>query len=93
MQADFGTATQSLLTFPCHFPIKVVGRREAEFAPGVLAVVRAHDPDFEPATVEVRSSWAGTYVSLTCVVHATSREQLDALYHDLCRHSGVRMVL
>jgi putative lipoic acid-binding regulatory protein len=55
--------------------------------------VRRHAPDFDPATVEMRPSRQGRYLSVTCVLRATSREQLDALYQELCDHPSVVMVL
>jgi putative lipoic acid-binding regulatory protein len=81
------------LAFPCAFPIKVMGRRESGFAQSVLEIVRRHAPDFEAATMEMRPSRKGKYLSLTCVVNATSREQLDALYQELCDHPSVVLVL
>lgn len=84
---------QALLAFPCPFPIKVLGRREAGFAQQVTAIVLHHAPDFEPASVEMRPSREGKYLSITCTVRATSREQLDALYRELCDHPAVVMVL
>ena len=42
-----------------------------------------HAPDFDPATLEMRTSSAGNYLSLTATVNATSREQLDDLYREL----------
>jgi putative lipoic acid-binding regulatory protein len=86
-------AAESLLTFPCAFPIKAMGRASAQFAPAVLAVVQRHAPDFDPATVETRSSSGGNYLSLTCTITATSRQQLDDLYRDLSSHPLVSMVL
>lgn len=83
----------SILAFPTAFPIKILGRKESGFAQGVLAIVRAHAPDFEPATVETRPSRQGAYLSLTVTINATSREQLDALYRELCDHPAVVMVL
>jgi uncharacterized protein len=84
---------ESPITYPCDFPIKVMGRREAGFAQSVMQVVLKHAPDFQPATMEMRSSRQGTYISLTVIVQARSREQLDALYRDLCDHPAVVMVL
>ena len=81
------------LAFPTAFPIKIMGRREGGFAQGVMQIVLKHAPDFEPATMEMRPSRKGKYLSLTVVVNATSREQLDALYKDLCDHPAVVMVL
>ena len=86
-------AEGSPLAFPCDFPIKVMGRKQQGFAQEVMDVVRRHAPDFDPKTVEMRPSRQGRYLSVTCVVRATSREQLDALYQDLCDHPGVVMVL
>jgi putative lipoic acid-binding regulatory protein len=70
-----------------------MGRRESGFAQAVTAIVRRHAPDFDPATVEMRPSRQGKYLSVTCVVRATSREQLDSLYQELCDHPFVVMVL
>jgi uncharacterized protein len=70
-----------------------MGRKESGFAQAVAGIVRKHAPDFDPATVEMRPSRQGTYLSVTCIVRATSREQLDALYRELCDHPPVVMVL
>lgn len=86
-------AEGSLLDFPCDFPIKVMGRKAPGFAQAVTAIVLRHAPDFDPATVEMRPSRQGRYLSVTCVVRATSRGQLDALYQELCDHPSVVMVL
>ena len=83
----------SPLAFPCDFPIKVMGRKERGFAQAVTEIVLKHASDFDPATVEMRPSRQGKYLSVTCTVRATSREQLDALYRELCDHPSVVMVL
>ena len=84
---------QSLLAYPCDFPIKIMGKTQAGFAQAVIEIVRRHAPDFDPATLEMRPSREGRYFSLTCTVRAVSREQLDDLYRELCDHSMVTMVL
>jgi len=86
-------ADGSALAFPCEFPIKVMGRKQPGFAQAVSDIVRKHAPDFDPATIALRPSRQGSYLSVTCIVHATSREQLDALYQELCDHPQVVMVL
>jgi putative lipoic acid-binding regulatory protein len=86
-------ADGSALAFPCDFPIKVMGRKEPRFAQTVAEIVLKHAPDFDAATMEMRPSRQGRYLSLTCIVRATSRDQLDALYRELCDHSSVVMVL
>lgn len=87
------TVQNSLIDYPCDFPIKVMGKSQQGFAQAVTEVVLRHDPDFQVASMEMRSSKAAKYLSLTCTVHATSRQQLDALYQELCDHPMVEMVL
>jgi uncharacterized protein len=85
--------SESLLEFPCAFPIKVMGRRADRFAQAVVDVVLRHAPDFDPASVELRASSGGNYLSVTCTIDAKSRQQLDDLYRDLSSHPMVVMVL
>ena len=83
----------SVLAYPTAFPIKIMGRREGGFTKDVIGILLRHAPDFMPGTIETRPSRAGKYISLTATVNATSREQLDALYRELCDHPSVVMVL
>ena len=83
----------SLLEYPCDFPIKVLGQTRAGYAQAVLEMVKRHAPDFDGATMEMKASKRGKYLSITCVIRATSREQLDGLYRELCDHPMVVMVL
>jgi putative lipoic acid-binding regulatory protein len=85
--------SESLLTFPCEFPLKVMGRREDGFAQEVSTIVQRHVEDFSPSAMEMRASRNARFLSLTVNVTARSREQLDALYTELSRHPLVLMVL
>lgn len=83
----------TLLDYPCEFPLKIFGQQQAGFAQAVLEVISRHDPGFIAASMEMRASKNARYVSLTCTINATSREQLDAIYQELCDHPMVVMVL
>jgi len=83
----------TLLEYPCDFPVKILGHTQAGFAQAVLDVIKRHAPDFDAATMELRASKRRKYLSVTCVIRATSREQLDNLYRELCDHPMVVMVL
>jgi uncharacterized protein len=83
----------SALAFPCDFPIKVMGRKEPGFAQAIIDIVLRHAPGFDAATVEMRPSRQGKYLSVTCIIRATSRVQLDGLYRELCDHPSVVMAL
>ena len=80
-------------TFPCAFPIKIMGRTQDGFAQAVADVVQKHAPDFDPAALEMRASKEGNWLSVTATVNAVSREQLDDLYRELVAHPMVKMVL
>jgi putative lipoic acid-binding regulatory protein len=84
---------ESLIEYPTDFPIKIMGRRQPRLVQSIVEVVQRHAPDFDASTVEMRTSKKNNYLSVTCTVCATSREQLDALYRDLCDHPSVVMVL
>ena len=84
---------ETLLEFPCAFPLKIMGLADPTLAQRVLEVVLRHAPDFEGASMEMRASSGGKYVSLTCTVNATSKPQLDALYRELSSHPMVKVVL
>jgi uncharacterized protein len=83
----------TLLEFPCDFPLKIMGATRDDFAQAIVAVVLKHAPDFDPAGVTMRPSKAGNYLSLTCTIRATSKAQLDALYRELSSHPLVKVVL
>ena len=61
----------SLLEFPCDFPIKVMGASIPHFAETIGAAVRELVPDFDPKTINERKSNGGKYTALTVTVHAT----------------------
>jgi uncharacterized protein len=83
----------TLFEFPCDFPLKIMGAADAGFAQAIVEVVLKHAPDFDPASVKMRPSKAGNYLSLGCTVRAVSRQQLDALYLELTAHPMVKAVL
>jgi putative lipoic acid-binding regulatory protein len=84
---------RGLLEFPCDFPIKVMGANGEAFIQAVLEIVRRHVPGFDATRMRMRPSAKGTYLSITCTFRAGSRQQLDALYHELTAHPLVKVVL
>ena len=84
---------QTLIEFPCDFPIKVMGARVDGFAQAVLEVVLRHAPDFDAGSMEMRPSSKGNYLSVTCTFRAVSQHQVDELYRELTAHPMVKVVL
>lgn len=85
--------SDSLIEYPCDFPIKVMAVAQAGLVEAIAAVAIQYDPGFKADTITTRPSAKGNYLGLTLTVRATSRTQLDALYQALSSHSMVKMVL
>lgn len=85
--------TESLLEFPCQFAIKAMGKSAVDFDMVVVEIVRQHVPDLSESAVTTRPSKAGTYIAVTVMIEARSREQLDAIYQGLTDHPDVLMAL
>ncbi len=83
----------SLIEYPCPFPIKVMGAKVDGFVQALTHVAEQFDPTFDASTIELRPSKAGKYLGVTLTVTATSREQLDELYRTLSSHPMVKVVL
>ncbi len=83
----------SEIAYPLDFPIKIMGRREPQLVQTIIEIVRKHAPDLDESAIEMRASKENKFLSVTCTIVATSREQLDALYQELGDHPSVVMVL
>jgi putative lipoic acid-binding regulatory protein len=85
--------SESALQFPCDFPIKAMGLAVHDLEVIVGDIVREHAPDTTEEAFSRRASTNGKYISITVVVNAQSREQLDAIYQALTDHEYVIMAL
>ena len=84
---------ESLLEFPCEFPIKMMGRDTSDFRATARALVEKHAGEVADEAVKASLSRNGRFVSITVTITATSREQLDAIYHEVTAHEDVLMAL
>ena len=84
---------QSLIEYPCDFPIKVMGLQVEGFVDALVRVAQHFDPEFLPERLELRPSSSGKYLGVTLNIRATSRDQLDELYRTLSTHPMVKVVL
>jgi uncharacterized protein len=83
----------SLIEYPCRFPIKVMGTKADGLVHAITQIAHAFDPAFDASTVELRESKGGNYLGVTVTINATSREQLDEIYRTLSTHPMVKVVL
>jgi uncharacterized protein len=87
------TEPDSLLQFPCDLPVKVFGRNGDVFRRTAISIVERHFGALGADDVSEQLSRQQSYASLTIVVHAESREQIDALYRELSASADILMVL
>jgi uncharacterized protein len=85
--------SESLLEFPCDFPLKVMGRNEAGFRELVVTLVETHAGALASGRVSERESRDGNFLALTLMVRAESQAQLDTIYETLSAHDRILMVL
>ena len=95
---NIGEGEETLLRFPTPFPIKAMGRMHSMdsdegFAQIVLGIVMQHAPDFDAATIEMRPSKNGNFISVTATINAQSKAQIDAIYLELTGNPLVLMAL
>lgn len=83
----------TLLEFPCQFPIKAMGKVDIELDMLVIEIIRRHVPDLDHKTIKTRPSKDGNYLAVTAIITATSKKQLDAIYQDLTDHPLVLVAL
>lgn len=86
-------SNDSLLEFPCQFPIKVMGLAGQDFDTLVIEIVKRHVTCLDDNAVRLRPSREGKYTAMTVTIEAHSQQHLDAIYIDLSTHERILMVL
>ncbi len=84
---------ESAITFPCQFPIKMMGRDTPEFRATARALVEKHAGAVADDAVQTALSRNARFVSVTVTIIAESQEQLDNIYRDVSSHDDVLMAL
>ena len=74
---------ETLLEFPCKFPVKAMGRDEDGFEALVTKLILVHAEIHAGEMVTTNPSSAGNYISVTVTIEALSKAQLDRIYQDL----------
>ena len=85
--------SETLIEFPCDFPIKVMGETNNDFASEIIKTIQTKLPSFDATKIEMRGSSGGKYISLTCTVHVTTKAQLDDIYRAITVHPMVKFAL
>ena len=84
---------ETVLEFPCEFPIKIMGKTDKIFETEITAIIQKHVPGLSKNAIVLRASKKGKYTAITATIIAESKEQLDNLYIELSAHKRVIMAL
>ncbi|AHE67201.1 HP0495 family protein [Legionella oakridgensis] len=84
---------QTLMQFPCDFPIKIIGINKETFLSEIITMTKKHFPSLENKAISTQFSQQGNYLSITITVYVQDQITLDALYMDLTQHPDIKMVL
>ncbi|MCY4531556.1 MAG: DUF493 domain-containing protein [Gammaproteobacteria bacterium] len=81
------------ITFPCDYPIRVIGVSSSTFLDDVLTIVCKYDDTMGIDKVKERVSRQGSYTSITLSLRATGEVQLQRMFVELKQCVAVRLVL
>ena len=85
---------ESIIEFPCQFPIKAMGKNVSGFDSLVVGIIQEYvDVTILDEAIKTRISKGDKYLSITVMIEANSREQLDAIYQRLTDCPEVLMAL
>jgi putative lipoic acid-binding regulatory protein len=84
---------ETLLEFPCKFPVKAMGRDEGGFEALITGIILSHAEMYAGESVTTNLSSTGKYLSVTVNIEALSKVQLDHIYQDLTDCEQVVMAL
>jgi len=87
------TNESRLLTFPCDFPIKIMGKATGVFKHEITAILHKHYPALHTDHIRTNTSKNGNFLAISVTIHAQDQASLDALYQDLSKHPDIKMVL
>lgn len=84
---------ETLLQFPCEFPVKAMGLACDELEIAVIEIINRHVEDLGEGAVRLKPSKNGKYLSITVTVTAHSKQQLDSIYMELtaCEHVTIAL--
>lgn len=84
---------ESVIDFPCEFPVKMMGHNSPEFRTTARALIEKHAGEINDSAVQESLSRNERFVSVTITITATSQQQLDDIYQDVSSHDDVLMAL
>lgn len=87
------TGEDSIIEFPCYFPIKIIGNNSESFLSDIKTiidpfVIQPHQPEFSTKTSKNQ-----LYLSITVTIYVENQLALDSIYRAVTQHPDIKMVL
>ena len=84
---------ESLIDFPCEFPIKILGKDNDVFENTVSQIMAKHHQKYSEISLKKNNSKNKNYIALTWVVNVNNQDELDNIYKDLSKDKNILFVL
>ncbi|MBJ90767.1 MAG: transcriptional regulator [Woeseia sp.] len=89
-----GTVSEeTILKFPCQFPIKIMGRANNKFRSSAIETLEACVGKIAEDDITSSLSNKGKFTALTVTIEASSKRQLDDIYKALSANPDVLFLL
>jgi len=84
---------ETLLEFPCQFPVKAMGLACDELEIAVIDIINRHVEELAEDSLRMKPSKNGKYTAITVTITAHSKDQLDSIYMELtaCEHVSIAL--
>ena len=82
-----------LLSFPCSYSLKVIGKNSNEFHAVVRAILEKHIDEGDKTTYHIKTSSGDKYAAITATFPAQNKAQINDIYLELGKHDLVIMPL
>lgn len=92
-EENIAAEAESLIEFPCVFPIKIIGKDINELNALLEELIARHHLAEEVIDIQRRDSRNSRFFGLTLQARFYSKQQLDAIYRDLSADARVIMAL
>jgi len=86
--------SETLMEFPCDFPLKIMGNNHPDFLSSMCDLVSLFiDHELDLNKIIQRPSSSGKYLAVTLTFTAKNKQQIDNIYQALYEHEDVKMTL
>lgn len=93
MKSNGKTGEDSIIQFPCYFPIKIIGNNKDSFITDIKALIEPFVTLENPPEFSTKASKNQLYVSITATMYVENQTTLDNIYRAVTQHPDIKMVL